>query len=35
MLKTAPEAAQRVKREPEHYAVHGCYHQLGVCAPVR
>lgn len=35
MLKTASEAVQRVKRESEHYAVHGCYHQLGGCAPVR
>ena len=35
MLRTASEVAQRVKRESERYTVHGCYHQLGGCAPVR
>ena len=28
----ASEAAQRVKHEPEHYAVYSCCHQLGVRA---
>jgi hypothetical protein len=35
MLKMAWEAAQRVEREPEHYAVHGYYHQLRGRGPVR
>jgi hypothetical protein len=29
MSKTASEAARRVKRKPEHDAVHDCNHQLG------
>jgi hypothetical protein len=29
MLKMTWEVPQRVEREPEHYAMHGYYHQLG------